>query len=230
MSAEEQSDAGAEKNRGELDDAVRQDAQESQRLARRDILDQHGEIQRFHEWRTRESGGDAGAHAAAEEWCASHAAIWRAERESLERNGFRRINVVVRNPDALHLRPWSAVAATAARFDCDIYVHRPGMSHWNFLLEGRPFMNVKSVVGKVQLGEADAGIVYRSDVTPTVARFLRVFELPEGSNAVASYPIAVLRDAPDPAAARAFVAFVLSPEGQAILASRGLVPAATVEP
>jgi len=90
--------------------------------------------------------------AAAEEWCEQHAAMWRAERESLERNGFLRVAVVVRNPEGLHLRPWSAVAATAARYDCDLYVHRPSMPHWNFLLQGRPFMNVKSVVGLLSLG------------------------------------------------------------------------------
>ena len=65
--------------------------------------------------------------------------------------------------------------------------------------------NVKSVVGKVQLGEADAGIVYRSDVTPSVARFVRVFEIPESANVLASYPIAIAREAAAPDAARAFV-------------------------
>ena len=55
--------------------------------------------------------------------------------------------------------------------------------------------NVKSVVAKVQLGEADAGIVYRSDVTPSVARYVRVFEIPDPYNAIATYPIAVLKSA-----------------------------------
>ncbi len=86
--------------------------------------------------------------------------------------------------------------------------------------------NVKSVVAKVQLGEADAGIVYRSDVTPGVARFIRVFEIPDSANVLASYPMATLKGAKQPDAARAFVAFVLSPEGQEILKRSGLVPAA----
>jgi len=84
--------------------------------------------------------------------------------------------------------------------------------------------NVKSVLGKVQLGEADAGIVYASDVTPAFARFVRVFEIPPSANVVAAYPIAVLRGSKLPEAAREFVALVLSAEGQEILRRRGLIP------
>jgi molybdate transport system substrate-binding protein len=84
--------------------------------------------------------------------------------------------------------------------------------------------NVKSVVGKVQLGEADAGLVYRSDVTGTVARYLQALEIPADANVVAAYPIAIVRDAREPALARAFVDLVLSREGQAILERRGFVP------
>ena len=85
--------------------------------------------------------------------------------------------------------------------------------------------NVKSVVGKVQLGEADAGIVYRSDVTPAVARFVRVIEIPASANVVASYPIACVKSGGTDAA-RAFVDLVLSREGQDVLARHGLLPAA----
>lgn len=85
--------------------------------------------------------------------------------------------------------------------------------------------NVKSVVGKVQLGEADAGFVYRSDVTPALARYVRVFELPPSANVLASYPIAALAGARDAALANAFVALVLSPEGQQVLERRGLIAA-----
>lgn len=85
--------------------------------------------------------------------------------------------------------------------------------------------NVKSVVGKVQLGEADAGFVYRSDVTPAVARFLTVIEIPASANVIATCPIALLRDGREPEAGRAFVDLVLSPEGQRVLARRGLMPA-----
>lgn len=85
--------------------------------------------------------------------------------------------------------------------------------------------SVKSVVGKVQLGEADAGIVYASDVTPAVARFIRVFTLPENANVVATYPIATLRAAPRAADAQAFVDLVCSAEGQRVLAKWKFAPA-----
>jgi molybdate transport system substrate-binding protein len=90
--------------------------------------------------------------------------------------------------------------------------------------------NVKSVVAKVQLGEADAGIVYRSDVTPAVARYVRVFEIPEESNVIAEYPIAVVKSAPNPEAARAFVDLVRSEEGQRVLQQHGLIPATATAP
>jgi phosphotransferase system HPr (HPr) family protein len=52
------------------------------------------------------------------------------------------------------MRPVSAVATLAAKFDCDIYVHRDGMTYYNFLLEGRPYMNVRSVLGLLSVGAA----------------------------------------------------------------------------
>jgi molybdate transport system substrate-binding protein len=76
--------------------------------------------------------------------------------------------------------------------------------------------DVKAVLTKVQLGEADAGIVYATDVKASKGKVDGV-EIPEAQNAVAVYPIAVSKHAANPAAAKAFVAFVLSPEGRAIL-------------
>ena len=90
--------------------------------------------------------------------------------------------------------------------------------------------NVKSVVAKVQLGEADAGIAYGSDVTPNVARYIRVFEIPESANALASYPVALIKGGRAPEAAAAFVELVLSREGQAILERRGLIPVTPAHP
>ena len=81
--------------------------------------------------------------------------------------------------------------------------------------------NVKQVVAKVQLGEADAGIVYGSDVTPDVAANLHTIPVPDTVNVVADYPIAALTDADNLKLAQAFVDFVLSLDGQSILASWG---------
>gem|GEM_PF-115682 len=86
--------------------------------------------------------------------------------------------------------------------------------------------NVKQVVAKVQLGEADAGIVYSSDVTPAVRGAVKVLAIPESFNVIAQYPIAVVRDAPNAAGARAFIDYVLSPAGQAILTKHGFLAVA----
>jgi len=86
--------------------------------------------------------------------------------------------------------------------------------------------NVRSIVGRVQLGEADAGIVYRSDVTPSVAHYVTVYDIPEPANVVASYPIAMLRRATRPDDAQAFVALVRSTYGRAVLAKWGFLPPA----
>jgi molybdate transport system substrate-binding protein len=78
---------------------------------------------------------------------------------------------------------------------------------------------VTGVLSKVALGEADAGIVYVSDIV-TSGRVEGV-AIPEEDNVVADYPIARLRDARDPAAADEFIAELLSSKGQAILFGAG---------
>jgi molybdate transport system substrate-binding protein len=84
--------------------------------------------------------------------------------------------------------------------------------------------NVKGVVAKVQLGEADAGVVYRSDVTPGISQKLQVLDIPAAANIVASYPIVVLSASRAPGAARAFVELVRGVEGRSTLAKHGLTP------
>jgi molybdate transport system substrate-binding protein len=87
--------------------------------------------------------------------------------------------------------------------------------------------NVKAVATKLQLGEADAGIVYRSDVTPSVARVTRMLDIPDEFNVVATYPIVVLRQSVNQQAARRFVAYALGAAGQQALAARGFIPSDT---
>lgn len=87
--------------------------------------------------------------------------------------------------------------------------------------------NVRSVLSKVVLGEADAGIVYSSDVFGDSAAQVGQIEIPDALNTVASYPIATVMDSRNPAVAQAFVEHLLSPEGQATLAEFGFVPVAT---
>ncbi len=83
--------------------------------------------------------------------------------------------------------------------------------------------NVKQVVAKVQLGEADAGIVYTSDVTPAAADKLTKIDIPDEFNVLATYPIAPLRSAPQPDWAAQFVQLVLSDAGQSILQKWGFI-------
>lgn len=83
--------------------------------------------------------------------------------------------------------------------------------------------NVRQVVAKIALGEVDAGIVYQTDVTPELADRVVAMPIPEAINPRAVYPIAVVAEAPHPALAQAFVAFVRSAAGQDILARWGFV-------
>ncbi len=80
--------------------------------------------------------------------------------------------------------------------------------------------NVTAVLTKVATGDADAGLVYRTDVTSSGGTVEGV-DFPQASEAVNTYPIAVLKDSTNSAAARAFVDLVTSTEGQKVLASVG---------
>jgi molybdate transport system substrate-binding protein len=82
--------------------------------------------------------------------------------------------------------------------------------------------DVKGVVQKVALGEADAGIVYRTDVTASVDSDLRSVEVPDELNVIATYPIAVV-GSEDADVARAFVTLVTG-DGQRVLAEAGFLP------
>ena len=79
--------------------------------------------------------------------------------------------------------------------------------------------DVKQVVTKVELGEADAGIVYNSDAVATPG--LITITIPTNFNVTASYPIAALNNAREPKLAEAFIAYVTSPNGQAVLEQWG---------
>ena len=84
-------------------------------------------------------------------------------------------------------------------------------------------LNVRQVLAKVVLGEADAGIVYRSDAIAAKGK-VAVVQIPPDLNVTAAYPIAALKAAPRPELARAFVDLVRSPTGTAVLREAGFVP------
>ncbi|HVV50457.1 MAG TPA: molybdate ABC transporter substrate-binding protein [Polyangia bacterium] len=83
--------------------------------------------------------------------------------------------------------------------------------------------NVRQVLAKIVLGEADAGVVYRSDARAAQGK-VAVVEIPPALEVTASYPIAVLAGAPHAALARAFVDLVRAPAGVAALREAGFVP------
>jgi molybdate transport system substrate-binding protein len=80
--------------------------------------------------------------------------------------------------------------------------------------------DVNAVVTKVALGEADAGIVYVTDVNAAGSKVAGV-PIPAADNVDATYPVATLKGGANPAGGKAFVDFLLSPPGQAILARYG---------
>jgi molybdate transport system substrate-binding protein len=100
--------------------------------------------------------------------------------------------------------------------DCEALVRKNVVSHE---------ANVRAVLAKVELGEADAGFVYATDAAAAAGR-VNVLTVPEGVNVIAEYPVGVVARSPRPALARAFVAAVLSPEGRTILREHGF----TVDP
>jgi len=83
--------------------------------------------------------------------------------------------------------------------------------------------NVGGVVTKVTLGEVDAGIVYVTDVKANESKATGV-TIPADQNAITEYPIVEVKNAPNASAAKAFISYVLGPNGQKVLASFGFMP------
>ncbi|MER5928716.1 molybdate ABC transporter substrate-binding protein [Streptomyces sp. NPDC002054] len=80
--------------------------------------------------------------------------------------------------------------------------------------------NVRAVLSKVELGEADAGLVYKTDASKAKDK-VEAVEIPDDQNAVASYPAASLKASKNSEAAAAFVAWLSTPEAQKIFQEAG---------
>jgi molybdate transport system substrate-binding protein len=80
--------------------------------------------------------------------------------------------------------------------------------------------DVKSVLAKVELDAVDAGVVYVTDVKAAGAKVVGV-EIPANQNVSTSYPIATLNASKNPSLAAAFMAYVLSSDGQSVLSAAG---------
>ena len=85
--------------------------------------------------------------------------------------------------------------------------------------------DVKAVLAKVMLGEADAGIVYATDVTMDAATRTGRFEIPDALNTLAVYPIAAIATSDHSDLAKKFVDYVLGADGQAALVKYGFISA-----
>ncbi|MDN5299932.1 MAG: molybdate transport system substrate-binding protein [Clostridiales bacterium] len=81
--------------------------------------------------------------------------------------------------------------------------------------------NVKLVASKVELGEADCGIVYTTDLTAANKDVLNIIDIPNDVNVIAEYPIAKLKDSAHPELAQSFVDYMLSEDGKAVLVKYG---------
>jgi molybdate transport system substrate-binding protein len=131
------------------------------------------------------------------------------------------------NPMNLHsladlVKPGVKLALCAASVPCGsaavtVFDHA-GLTPHPVTLE----VDVKSVLTKVELGEVDAGLVYKTDVQAAQGKVAGI-NFPESNSAVNHYPIAALKSSTNPAAAEAFVAFVLSAEGRKVLAAAGFL-------
>jgi molybdate transport system substrate-binding protein len=86
--------------------------------------------------------------------------------------------------------------------------------------------NVRAVLSKVALGEADAGIVYSSDIAQDAANKVGRLDIPDNLNTIASYPIATIKGSQNADVAKKFVDYVLSREAQQILVKYGFIPVA----
>ena len=81
--------------------------------------------------------------------------------------------------------------------------------------------NVRQLITKIALGEADAGLVYQSDLTPDLKNLVVGIPIPQEANVVAQYPISVLKQSQNPDLAQEFIEFTLGEEGQMILQKWG---------
>jgi molybdate transport system substrate-binding protein len=124
----------------------------------------------------------------------------------------------------------AADVVPAGRYSRDILLNLSRLPAYGANFSTRVLANVvsneetvKGVVSKVQLGEADAGIVYRTDVTQDLLRFVTMLPIPDAQNVLATYPVGTVKNSLEPGQAKAFIAYLLSEEGQRTLARHGFI-------
>ena len=113
-------------------------------LAQKEEIDKHKYI------RSQQEGRDLGEEAA-DEWRQKYAHIWRDEQESLIKNGFLERKATIQNILGLHVRPSGTLVKIALKYDCEVYVHKQGMESYNFKINKKPYLNVRSVLAASDL-------------------------------------------------------------------------------
>ncbi|GAB1693353.1 molybdate ABC transporter substrate-binding protein [Krasilnikovia sp. M28-CT-15] len=117
-------------------------------------------------------------------------------------------------------RPGVRVALCAAQVPCGAATDRVLGAAGAALTPVAREPDVRATLATLRRGAADAALVYRTDVR-AAGPGVDAVEFPESAQAINAYPIAVLKNAPNPAGAAAFVAYVLGPQAQQMLADAG---------
>ncbi|WP_432493358.1 molybdate ABC transporter substrate-binding protein [Kineococcus auxinigenes] len=123
-------------------------------------------------------------------------------------------------------RPGQAVVVCAPRVPCGAAARRVQETTGVALSPVSEESSVTDVLGKVTTGQADAGLVYATDVA-RAGDAVTAVPFPEAAGTVSTYPVVALSGAADPALAAQFVDAVTGPAGRAVLLAAGFgVPAA----
>lgn len=117
-------------------------------------------------------------------------------------------------------RPDLAVVLCAPAVPCGHYAQQALAAAATRVAPKSQEQDVNAVISKVELGEADAGIVYVTDVKAAGSKVSGV-PIPAGQNVVATYPVVTVKGGSNPAGGQAFIDFLLSPAGERILARYG---------
>jgi len=116
----------------------------------RDNKEQAAEIEKHIFLKSKEAGRDIHAEAI-EEWHRIHAKAWRDYWESLDHNNIKKFAVKVENATGLHVRPAGDLVKIACAYDCDLYIHKDGMEHYTIQVDGKPYLNVRTVLAILPL-------------------------------------------------------------------------------
>ncbi len=121
-----------------------------------DVQEQNDEIMKYKWIESEKEGYDIGIEKAAEEWVKKYGSIWREEKESLEKNKFIEIKILIQGKKSIDIEI-AHIAEIAKKYDCELYIHKKMMKYYNFVLFGKKeYLNVKSILCPKYL-EADRG-------------------------------------------------------------------------